>query len=247
MTKNKDNYLSIILIFLALAGIIALGFLFLRNNNNLSNLVNSNNEIDELKDINSDSLNSQEVFQKISAINETDHYLGNLDAPVQMIVYSDFDCPFCARFTETVEKVKTEFSEDEVVIAFRHYSLASHTNALETALASECAAEQGAFWKMYERLYEDYQIGSMTSSEYNKDAAELNLDLAVFDQCLSQEKYKDKIQTQMIEAKNFGVSGTPTIFINQEILPGAYPFEDFLGADGNEEGVESVIKKYLNN
>src|SRR3989338_3893743 len=78
----------------------------------------------------------------LKPIDSADHIKGDLNAPVKMIVYSDFECPFCERFTGDLKKVEDYF-KDQVVIAFRHYPLASHQQALPAAEASECASEQG--------------------------------------------------------------------------------------------------------
>ncbi len=182
----------------------------------------------------------------VRAIGADDHLWGPADAPVKMIIYDDFECPFCAKFYQTTEQAKKEFG-DKVVVALRHYPLTSiHVYSMQAAIASECAAEQGKFWEMYNKLFADNLAGNLNETQFKADAKMLGLDTVKFDQCLFQEKYKDKITGEMLEAKSFNVNGTPTSFINGEIVPGAYPFEDFTGPDGvKTEGIKSIINRHL--
>jgi len=183
--------------------------------------------------------------QPVKPLNVDDHLWGNAEAPVKIIVYSDFECPFCAAFHDTLQQVKDEF-KDQVEIAFRHYPLASHPEALKAAEASECAAEQGKFWEMYNQLFIDNKAGIMTPDQFKKDAVDLGLDQAQFNQCLDTDKFKNKVTAQMLGGKNAGVNGTPTFFVNGQIYVGAYPFRDFTGNDGKpEKGLESIIKEIL--
>ncbi len=184
-------------------------------------------------------------IKPVRPIDQTDHLWGKIDAPVQLIIYSDFECPYCADFTKTIEQVKQQFS-DQVVIAFRHYPLTIHAEAVLAAEASECAAEQGQFWQMYDQLFNNNKTGQLNKEQFKKDAADLGLDQVKFNQCLESEKYKDKVLAQMIEGKNAGVTGTPTSFVNGQILVGAYPFEDFTARDGKKElGMKSIIEGKL--
>ena len=183
----------------------------------------------------------------VTPMSAADHLWGSLEAPAKLIVYSDFECPFCADFYDTLKQVKDEFG-DKVVIAFRHYPIASHSLALTAAEAAECAAEQAKFWEMYNKLFGDNKANTMSVDQFKKDAADLSLGQAKFNQCLDTEKYKDIIQAQILEGKNAGVTGTPTSFVfpSSQILVGAYPFKDFTGNDGKaEKGMESIIQAIL--
>ena len=181
----------------------------------------------------------------VKSINAADHLKGQLNAPVQMIVYSDFECPFCSQFAETTKKVEQEF-KDKVVIAFRHYSLAGHPQAEKAAEASECAALQAKFWQMHDKLFADNVAGRMSLEQFKQDAVELGLDQNKFNQCLDSGRYADKVSAQKAEGDQAGVTGTPTSFVNGNIYPGAYPFEDFIGSDGKpEKGMKSIIGNLL--
>lgn len=179
---------------------------------------------------------------------QNDHLWGDAGAPVKMIVYDDFECPFCAGFYDTVEQVKKEFG-GKVAVVFRHYPLITiHAYSLKAAEASECAAEQDKFWGMYQKLFAANKAGNLNEATIRQAAKDLNLDAVKFEQCLAGEKYKDKILSQMLEAKNFNVNGAPTTFINGEIVVGATPFEDFTAQDGvKTEGMKSLILRALSN
>jgi protein-disulfide isomerase len=185
------------------------------------------------------------MIKKVRPIDSTDHYIGSLSAPVQLIIYDDFECPFCLQFHDTIDQIRKNFS-DKVVVAFRHFPLTIHTMAVSAALASECASEQGKFWEMYDKLFADNKNGKMSPEQFKQDAADLKLDKVKFNQCLDMETPKNKVQEQMIEARNFGVTGTPASFINGQPLAGAYPYEDFTDATGAAQGgMKSIIEKLL--
>ncbi len=184
--------------------------------------------------------------QSVKPMDASDHVLGSLTAPVKIIVYSDFECPFCLRFEDTLKQIEQTFA-GKVAIAFRQFPLSFHPEAFPAALASECASEQGKFWEMHDKLFADNKNGNMSADQFKKDAADLGLNTVQFDKCLDTEKYKDKVQAQVIEGKNEGVTGTPTSFVNGQMVVGAYPFEDFTASDGTQtQGMKSIIEKYLN-
>lgn len=183
--------------------------------------------------------------QTVSPIDAADHFFGRFEAPVQMIVYSDFQCPFCADFAQTMKQVEKEFS-DKVAVVFRHYPLAGHRQAKKAAQASECAAEQGQFWQMHDKLFADNAAKRMSVEQFKKNAADLGLDQNKFNQCLDSERFEAKVAEQMAEGQKAGVTGTPTIFLNGNIYPGAYPFEDFTGSGGSQEkGMKSLINEFI--
>ncbi len=184
---------------------------------------------------------------KRPVITKDDHIWGSLKAPVKIVVYSDFTCPFCRQFYETSQQIKEKFG-DQVVIAFRYFPLPSHQGAFEAALAAECAAEQGKFWPMYNKLFADNKEHRLTTDQYLADAKGLALNISQFSQCLKSKKYKEKIARSYVEGKGFDVLGTPTVFVDNEIYPGAYPFADFVGPDGQKRpGMENIIKRHLKN
>ena len=169
---------------------------------------------------------------QVRPIDQKDHLWGPIDAPVSLIIYDDFECPFCAQLYETVNRAKSEFGNSLVVVV-RHFPLMSHEQAIPAAMAAECAGEQNKFWDMYHLLYEDNKSGKLSQEEYLKNSEELKLTAAPFSECLTKEKYKDKILAEKAEVKDLGVIGTPASFINNQYLPGALPYEDFSYPDGS--------------
>lgn len=177
---------------------------------------------------------------------DKDHVWGSLGAKAVLIIYDDFECPFCADYYDTIEKAKAEFG-DQIAIVFRHSPLLDiHPYSLKAAEASECAAEQGKFWEMYRQLFADNKAGRMYEKQFIDDAKTLGLDQVKFNQCLDSDKYKEKVLGQMAEAKTFNVNGTPTTFINGEIVVGANPYEDLVASDGRKiEGLKNIISRHL--
>ena len=207
----------------------------------------NNSDVQRLREGNKDALNKARQIEtsQVRAVDETDHIKGDINAPVQFIIYSDFECPFCAHFSETVKDVEKNFG-DQVVIAFRHYPLFTHEQALPAAEAAECASEQGQFWQMHDALFEANLAKRFDARKFKDIAKGLGLDEAQFNMCYETEKYKDKIQEQWMEGKKFGVNGTPGSFVNGEAVIGAYPFDDFTGKDNKlHEGMKSIIERHL--
>lgn len=234
-----NKILGIGLVVVCLILIFSLSLILVNKKKIVNNEINKNqNQIEQ------PIVNNYQAKQ-VRSIDETDHIWGDMNAPVQLIVYDDFECPFCADFYDTLKQIKTEFG-NKVVVAYRHYPLDSHPDALNASEASECANEQGKFWEMYDKLFVNNKAGLMSVDQFKTNAKELNLDQDKFVLCLETGKFKIKVLEQMLEGKNAGVTGTPTIFINNKIYPGAYPFEDFKASDGKmEKGMKSIIEDML--
>lgn len=183
--------------------------------------------------------------QAVRSISDSDHILGDKSAPVQVVVYSDFQCQFCAKFADTIKQVEEEF-KDKVVIAFRHFPLSFNALANRAAIASECAGEQGKFWEMYEKLFADNRANNFSVDQFRIDAKNIGLNMKKFDECFKAEKYIGKIQGQMADAKTLGIYGAPASFINGDVAPGAYPLDDFTDANGDMiKGMRSRILKFI--
>ncbi len=175
---------------------------------------------------------------KISADN--DPIIGNPDAPITIIEFSDFQCPFCARFyTQTLPLIHEEYIESgKVKLVFRDFPIQSiHPNAVPASIASECANEQGKFKEMHDVLFEkqnewNRQETANALSLFSQYAEEMQLEQEVFDSCLTNGKYIEEIGKDLDDGRDYGVSGTPGFFIgNDQIgyveLKGAQPFDSF--------------------
>lgn len=163
---------------------------------------------------------------EVPGITESDHVVGNAKAPLTLIEYSDFQCPFCSRFHPTVKQVLEEYPND-VKVVYRHFPLSFHPNALPAAEASECAGEQGKFWEYADKLFENQS--ALGAELYIKLAADLGLNTDAFKTCLDSDKFLTHIQQDMQGGSSAGVSGTPGSFLidadgNAQSIKGALPY-----------------------
>lgn len=152
---------------------------------------------------------------------------GKSDAPVTIIEFSDFQCPFCGRFySQTLLQLRKEYVDTgKVKVIYRDFPLSFHPEAQKAAEAAECADEQGKFWKMHDKIFENQETMGLAS--YKKWATEFGLDSAKFNQCLDSGKYVSEVQKDFSDGQSAGVSGTPTFFINGQEVVGAQPFSVF--------------------
>ncbi len=149
---------------------------------------------------------------------------GPAAAPIELIEFSDFQCPYCLRAYPTINQVLSTYG-DKIRFVYRHYPLPSHPGARPAAEASQCAAEQGQFWQYYEKLFADQT--RLSDEGLKQSAAALGMDMTRFNACVDTHKYKDRVETDIREGNDVGVSGTPAFFINGRMLSGAQPFDAF--------------------
>ena len=147
---------------------------------------------------------------------------GNPRAPVTVIVFSDFQCPFCASAEGTLAEVQKAYGE-KVRIVWKHQPLNIHPNALSAAIASEAAREQGKFWEMHDRMFANQ--AALSPDSYEKWARELYLDLEHFRTSLRDRKLAQRVADDSSLGARIGADGTPTFFVNGERVVGAVPFE----------------------
>jgi protein-disulfide isomerase len=149
---------------------------------------------------------------------------GPAKAPVQIIEFSDFECPFCFRVNPTVAEVLSTYGE-RVRLVYRHLPLPNHPNARPAAEASACANEQGRFWEYHDRLFANQS--KLTAPDLKQHAADLGLDATKFNACVDSRKFQKDVDADLDTAQLLGVSGTPHFFINGRPLSGAQPLESF--------------------
>ncbi|HET9551642.1 MAG TPA: thioredoxin domain-containing protein [Anaeromyxobacteraceae bacterium] len=148
---------------------------------------------------------------------------GNPSAPVTVVLFSDFQCPFCARVEPTLKQVEETYGS-KVRIAWKHKPLPFHPNAMPAALAAEAAREQGKFWQMHDKMFAGQQ--QLSSAAYEQWAREIGLDMSKFKATVASAKYRARIQEDDALGTQLGINGTPTMIVNGEQVVGAVPFEN---------------------
>ncbi|MEK7612978.1 MAG: thioredoxin domain-containing protein [Patescibacteria group bacterium] len=170
-----------------------------------------------------------EAPANVSAPTAQDHRRGSPNAPIVLIEYSDFQCPFCQRIDATLQRIVDE-SQGQIAWVYRHFPLESiHPEARPAALASECIAEQlgnDGFWKFADAVFADQQ--SIGAAQFTKIAADLGANAAQFASCTASEKYGSKVDAEANEAQLNGGSGTPYTIVygygQQKPFSGALPY-----------------------
>jgi protein-disulfide isomerase len=178
------------------------------------------------------------LIMNISA--DDDPVIGNPDAPITIIEFTDFQCPFCARFhTQTLPLILEEYIEQgKVKLVIRDFPIQSiHPNAVPASVASECANEQGKAKEMHDMLfYNQNQWSNQETADalslFSQYATEIQLEQETFDSCLTDGKYIEEIENDLNDGREYGVSGTPGFFIGNDKLgyvelKGAQPFDSF--------------------
>ena len=161
--------------------------------------------------------------------------LGNKNAKVTIVEFSDLQCPFCKRFfDDALPQIKKEYIDTgKVRFAFRHFPLTQiHPNAYKAGSAVECANEQGKFWEYHDNLFKTQDAwasldNATAVSKFKSYAGELGLNASQFNSCLDSDKYKTNIDKDLADGGAAGVNGTPTTFVNGLSVVGAQPFSSF--------------------
>jgi len=235
-----DRLIIIIIITIGIAGFFAGSY--------TSNLNSDQISQEELKEeiaklelkILQNQLPSNQPMIPLKISTDNDPIIGNPNAPITIIEFSDFQCPFCAKFhIQTLPKIMDEYiKEGTVKLVFRDFPIQSiHPNALPASVAAECANEQGKFKEMHDKLFDKQNEWNNKNTDnviisFNQYALEIGLEEEKFDSCLKNGKYIEEIQKDLYDGKAYGISGTPGFFIgNDKIgfveLKGAQPFESF--------------------
>ncbi len=150
------------------------------------------------------------------------HMQGPKDAPVTIVEFSDFHCPFCTRLSPTLQQLMQTY-DGKIRRVFRHFPLSFHAGADKTHEASECAGEQGKFWEFLQKAFETSR--SYDRASHLEMAKQIGLDLKAFESCLDSGKFQSLIQADIAKGSASGVSGTPTIFINGQKFSGAQSYD----------------------
>lgn len=168
------------------------------------------------------------------AVNKDDHILGPADAPIELIEYADYQCPYCLKSYFVVRDVREKLG-DNVRFVFRNFPLTEvHPHALHAAMAAEIAASYGKFWEMYDLLFENQNaLDDYYLLEYAK---RLGIKADQFEAGFGEERFYQKVKNDYDSGIENGVEGTPTFFVNGEKFNGNWATSEFI------EYLESLIK-----
>ena len=166
-----------------------------------------------------------------AVVAKTRHFRGDPNAPVTMVEFGDFQCPFCGRFFAQTEPQIDEKYIQSGKVRFGYFGFAFLGQESNWAAeAAECAADQNKFWEYYDLLYSSQSgenQGAFNKDNLKKFAENLGLNMTTFNKCLDSGKYTQLIQEESSAASSIGVSSTPTFLINGQTVVGAQPFEIF--------------------
>ena len=158
------------------------------------------------------------------AIGEGTPSRGPVTAPIVVVEYTDFQCPFCVRVQPTLDAVRERYG-DQVVHVFKNLPLPIHAQAQLAGEASLCAQDQDKFWEFHKWLFQNQR--TMNRASMIEQAGAMGMNSELFTACLDQNTYRDKVRADMKEARSFGITGTPGFLINGRVLSGAQPLEAF--------------------
>lgn len=220
MENNKKDQINIAGAII-LAGVLIAGAILIKSKTPVA-IAPTDGNIKNIADI------------QIRPISTDEHILGNPNAKIIIVEYSDSECPFCKVFDTTMHQV-IEKENGQVAWVYRHYPIAElHPKAFHESEAMECAWEQGGndtFWKYADQIFARTQSNNrLDVAELPKIASDIGLDLNTFNTCLSSGKYSEKVKADMTDGEQAGVQGTPNSFILKDgkivdTIPGAEPIE----------------------
>lgn len=153
-----------------------------------------------------------------------DPSIGSSDAKVTIVEYSDFECPFCQRAELTMNQLLDEYN-GRIRLVYRNYPLSFHQYSEISAEAGELAYEQGKFWEMHDKMFENR--ANLKEKDLKRYAEEIGLDMELFNAGLDSHKYEAEVKRDIADGNRLGVTGTPAFFINGRSVIGAQPIENF--------------------
>ena len=167
----------------------------------------------------------QPQYTRYDIPTENSYALGPADAPITIVEFSDYQCPFCRRWHAEVYEPLLAAYPGKIRLVYRNLPLTSiHPDALGAAEAAMCAGEQDVYWKYHDKLFSSESLGNSVYLQY---AQELGLNVPAFEACLNDHKYQKTIESDSDFAINLGIRSTPTFFINGLAVVGAQPLDVF--------------------
>jgi len=165
---------------------------------------------------------------------------GPKNSPVTLIEFADYECPYCQQIHADLKRLLQQF-DGRIVFAFKDCPLPMHRHAVKAAEAARCAGDQGKFWEYHDLLFENG--GKLEVSQLKEYARTLKLDAGRFDKCVDSNEETAAVQKGLQEAKDLGVTGTPSFFINGHFFSGVVKYEDLRGMVDKELATTIALKK----
>ncbi len=162
--------------------------------------------------------------QKYQAADNDHYWLGSAKANITIVEFGDFSCPYCKKAFSTIREISLKYKND-IKYIWRDYPVV-HEYSATLALAARCAGEQGLFWPMHDKLFQNQSIN--TADQLIAVANQIGADITRFNDCLNKQKYLPQIQKDLNDGQKFGITGTPTYFINGYKIEGDIPYDFFV-------------------
>jgi protein-disulfide isomerase len=158
--------------------------------------------------------------------------MGDPNAPVKIVEYSDFQCPYCARFSSETEQqlIDAYVATGKVYFEYRSFGIFIGEESGRAAEAAYCAGDQNKFWEMHDLIFANQtgeNVGDFTDKRLTAFAKELGLDLGTFNSCFTSGKYADRVKQDGIAGQQAGIKATPSFTVNGKLVEGAQPFSAF--------------------
>jgi len=223
-SSGKKLLLFLIIVFIAILGLV------IRNRSNKERVLSDSVKSESFQKQSPLVVLNDSQKEKIPPLTKNDHIKGSLEAKVLLLVYTDFECPFCAQYHSTLSAILNDYPDD-LSLVYRHYPIEDiHPNSRFLAEASECANELGgskAFFIFVDKVFEEKE----KLSDLNYAANSLNVNGSDLEKCLKSRRYKEKVEESYQEGLKAGIRVTPSTFIikkDKEVwfIPGAYSYED---------------------
>ena len=155
---------------------------------------------------------------------DDDPFLGPKDAPITIVQFAEYQCPYCGKAGESIDQVLKEY-DGKVKMVYRDFPLSFHDRAVPAAVAANCAGEQDKYWEMHKLLMSNQR--ALTDDDLTSHATTLSLDLEKWNTCRQDPAQTAEVNKDFADGQKIGVTGTPAFFINGIMLSGAVPFPQF--------------------
>lgn len=235
--KNKQYSLPAIVAVLVV--IIALITIF------VSREKTSSRFFDSLSALDKETKTQSYAAAKTPVLKADDKISGSPEAPLKIFVYEDYTSAYSAALADTLDKIRAE-AGDKIALIFRPYILNNNLSAVTAAAAVDCAKDQTKWREMRALLFARAKNKQAAPADLDSYIKQIGLNGADFKACLTNEEKSGKIEQLVTEAKSYSVQGAPTMFIGQDIILGARPYDNFVDSNGDQiEGLKAVIDKKL--